>query len=525
MSRFLRISFLLMSFIFMISSGALFGADYLHTQGNKIVDSSGHEVWLTGVNWFGYETSNNCFHGIWANDMKKLLDIIADLGFNLVRIPLHAELVAAWAAGSSVMPDSINTYQMNEYLIGLNSLQVLDVAVEYCGQIGLKIMLDMHSIAPGGYMNELTWYKDGFNTQSYINAWKFLATHFNGNDVVIAADLKNEPHGNYSQGATRAQWNGTSDTNNWRKASADIAAAILAINPNMLIMVEGIECYPKEGKDWSSNQADDYYGCWWGGNLRGVKDFPVNLGSNQNKLVYSPHEYGPSVFNQSWFQPDFDTNRLYTEVWQPNWFYIYEANTAPLLIGEWGGNLAVGATTKWMNLLVAFMAQYKVHHTFWCLNPNSGDTGGLLDNDWKTIDTTKYNIVKPAIWKDSSGRFVSLDHEVNLGANGTNVTAYYGGAQVTDPPTTPPTAAPTAGPTGVPTATPPTPVPGLAGDVNGSGVVDIVDALLIAQYYVGLTPANFNTAVADVNCSGTIDIVDALRVAQYYVGLVTSLGC
>jgi hypothetical protein len=258
----------------------------------------------------------------------------------------------------------------------------------------------------------------------------------------------------------------------------------------------------------------------------------VSLGSNQNKLVYSPHEYGPSVYNQSWFQPSFDTNKLYTEVWQPSWFYIYEAGTAPLLIGEWGGNLAVGETSKWMSCLVGFMAQYKVHHTFWCLNPNSGDTGGLLDNDWKTIDTTKYNLVKPAIWKDSSGKFVSLDHEVNLGANGTNVTAYYGGAQVTDPPVTEPpatpvpVATPTAIPVATPTTVPATPVPGgLMGDVNGSGAVDIVDALLVAQYYVGLNPSNFNTAVADVNCSGSIDIVDALRVAQYYVGLLTSLTC
>jgi hypothetical protein len=63
------------------------------------------------------------------------------------------------------------------------------------------------------------------------------------------------------------------------------------------------------------------------------------------------------------------------------------------------------------------------------------------------------------------------------------------------------------------------------GDVNTSGSIDIVDALLVAQYYVGLNPANFNTAAGDVNCSGVIDIVDALRVAQYYVGLLTELSC
>jgi hypothetical protein len=63
------------------------------------------------------------------------------------------------------------------------------------------------------------------------------------------------------------------------------------------------------------------------------------------------------------------------------------------------------------------------------------------------------------------------------------------------------------------------------GDVNSNGAVDIVDALLIAKYYIGIIPANFNTAVADVNCSGKIDIVDALLVAQYYVGFGSFSPC
>ncbi len=64
------------------------------------------------------------------------------------------------------------------------------------------------------------------------------------------------------------------------------------------------------------------------------------------------------------------------------------------------------------------------------------------------------------------------------------------------------------------------------GDVNASGAVDIVDALLIAQYYVGLGPSGFDQTVADVNGSGGIDIVDALLISQYYVGLIGQLtGC
>ena len=34
---------------------------------------------------------------------------------------------------------------------------------------------------------------------------------------------------------------------------------------------------------------------------------------------------------------------------------------------------------------------------FWCINPNSGDTGGLLLGDWVTPDATKLAIVNSAL--------------------------------------------------------------------------------------------------------------------------------
>ena len=64
------------------------------------------------------------------------------------------------------------------------------------------------------------------------------------------------------------------------------------------------------------------------------------------------------------------------------------------------------------------------------------------------------------------------------------------------------------------------------GDVNSDGSINIVDALLIAQYYVGLNPSDFDQNASDVNADSSINIVDALLIAQYYVGLITELpGC
>jgi hypothetical protein len=69
-------------------------------------------------------------------------------------------------------------------------------------------------------------------------------------------------------------------------------------------------------------------------------------------------------------------------------------------------------------------------------------------------------------------------------------------------------------------STPPGGGTGALGDANGDGAINIVDALLIAQYYVGLNPSGFIEGNADTNCDGTINIVDALLVAQLYVGLI-----
>lgn len=72
---------------------------------------------------------------------------------------------------------------------------------------------------------------------------------------------------------------------------------------------------------------------------------------------------------------------------------------------------------EWMGYMRELIGKYKLHHTFWCYQANSGDTGGLVLDDFKTWDTQKYNFVKEVLWQQN-GKFVGLDHEVPLGNNG-----------------------------------------------------------------------------------------------------------
>ena len=64
---------------------------------------------------------------------------------------------------------------------------------------------------------------------------------------------------------------------------------------------------------------------------------------------------------------------------------------------------------------------------------------------------------------------------------------------------------------------------GMMGDVNDDGVVNYLDAMLIAQFYVGDIDANdLNLVAADVNGDGVVNYLDAMMVAQFYVGDIDS---
>jgi endoglucanase len=85
-----------------------------------------------------------------------------------------------------------------------------------------------------------------------------------------------------------------------------------------------------------------------------------------------------------------------------------------------------------MTALRDTIVENKLHQTFWVLNPNSGDTGGLLLDDWKTWDEAKYALLKPALWSYQN-KFVSLDHQVRLGANGISLAERYAGTNPSEP--------------------------------------------------------------------------------------------
>ncbi|MDR0984849.1 MAG: cellulase family glycosylhydrolase [Ruminococcus sp.] len=597
--------------------------DWLHCEEDRICDANGNEVRLTGVNWFGFNCTENVIHYSWLSvDIKTQLQSIVDHGYNLLRVPVSTELLYSWMIGDPLASSGVTAYEAGDTVVNpelidpetgqgsKNSMFLFDQLMKMCKELGMKVMIDVHSTQShnSGHNFEL-WY--GFEgnsetisgasigmmgTKEWIDSLVWLADKYSNDDTLLAYDLKNEPHGKGDDCAAGkgAKWDDSIDEWNWKYAAETCGNAIMEVNPNALIVVEGIEVYAKIGEQvadgngtpytgdpwkapgafgWGESSVSNYYGAWWGGNLRGVRDYPIVIESPKtgySQLVYSPHDYGPSVYAQTWFDKDFTEQTLLDDYWYDTWSYIDEEHIAPLLIGEWGGHMDGGKNQKWMELLRDYMNKQKINATFWCYNTNSGDTGGLLlggQNGVVEWDTEKHAMVEESLWQTDDGEYIGLDHEVALGANGISLNDYYGNKGDQPTPTTPATPEPgtptptepatpepstpeptepgtpepstpapgtpiptepgtpepsTPAPTEPATPEPGTPAPGETkrGDVDLDGDVKISDLVALCKHVVGVSGATVSgTALlaADCDCNGVVEAADTLELAKFLV--------
>ncbi len=407
-------------------SGTVMPSFPLSTSGHSIVDASGRTVTLQGVNWFGFETANHAPHGLWTRDYIDMLAQIKQQGFNTIRLPFSLQ---ALASSTTSGIDYANGH--NAALAGKTPQQVMDVIIDEAAKQGLMVLLDCHSLADDGYMYDLWYGQGGFTEAQWISAWQSLANRYANRPNVIGADLKNEPHGS-------ATW-GTGATNDWRRAAEAAGNAILAKNPAWLIMVEGIEGPVAGGQVLNQN--------WWGGNLEGVRQNPVRL-QVAHKLVYSLHEYGPVVYQQPWFSSPDVVAALYGR-WNTGFGYIVDSNTAPVLVGEFGAK-TVGTDTmegRWFRQFSDYVSAKGISWTFWSWNPNSGDTGGVLNDDWTTVHADKMALLSQLIQFQPisfPGRPAAIP-----GGSGEVVTPL---PSVSASPTMKPSASPSVSPTAVPSS-------------------------------------------------------------------------
>jgi endoglucanase len=327
---------------------------------------------IKGISWFGMETSNCAPHGLWSISLDAGLAQIASMGFNTIRLPFSNECI------EQPVTTSINAFE-NPTLVDLSPLQLMDAIVATAKSYGLNVILDRHR--PDSAAQSNLWYTDRYPEATWIADWQMLAERYRNEPSVVGVDLHNEPHG-------EACWGCGDESVDWQAAATRAGNAVLAVNPDLLVIVEGVE----------RQAAGD--STWWGGGLADAGSDLVSL-DVANRVVYSPHDYPASIFAQTWFSdPGYPANL--PGVWDANWGYLAKDNIAPVLVGEFGSKLETDTDRQWFESIVAYLATTGMSFSYWSFNPNSGDTGGIVQDDWVTPQAEKVAALAPLIGTGST---------------------------------------------------------------------------------------------------------------------------
>ena len=338
----------------------------LHTEGRYIVDRRNRRFKPSGVAWAGSESTDFVVAGLQLEPLPSIVHRIRCMGFNAVRLPWSNEMYES----NPVVPDY--AVAANPSLKGKRALAVFDQVVRALAAEGLLVILDNHNSNAEWCCSDdgnTLWYNSQYPESSWIADWKGMAARFLDVPQVVAVDLRNEPR-------ITATWGGDPATD-WHAAAERGGDAVLSVNRNLLMMVEGV------------NYATD---------LTGVANLPVQL-KVANRVVYSAHDYPffyPNLASASELAADLDKN----------WGYIVtpgQTYTAPLWLGEFGNchtastcitdtSSTDGSGGLWFAAIRQYLSQNDIGWSYWELAGTeytgntrifgSEETYGVLNPYW-----------------------------------------------------------------------------------------------------------------------------------------------
>ncbi len=223
----------------------------------------------------------------------------------------------------------------------------------------------------------------------------------------------------------------------WKALSEEAYAAIDSVNPNLLIIVEGISG-TANNQDGTPDTKDEVphgnpdLNPNWGENLYGFADAPLNI--PKDRLLLSPHTYGPSVFVQKHHMDPAQTEceglegdsaaeldcrivinpTVLEEGWEEHFGYL-RAQGYGILVGEFGGNMdwpnktsqadrtawshiTTNVDQQWQIAAVNYFKKKNIHACYWSMNPESADTFGWYLTPWDPVSAN-----------DKWGQWTTLD--------------------------------------------------------------------------------------------------------------------
>ena len=357
---------------------------------------------LAGVNWYGFEGEWSVPGGLDLRTIDETCELIVELGFNHIRLPYSDDVVRR-------NPRALHGLAAMPALLGRGALEVMDRVIAAAGKCGLRVILDSHrSNAGWSAQGNGLWYSWGCSARGWRRSLVDLAERYAGNDTVIGIDVRNEPGAPAIDGQQwprngGAVWGEPDGLLNplprdWARAAENAGNAVLAANPNLLIVVEGVR-----GDPAGPVFAGTVHVYWPGGNLAGVTrdggrrraPRPITL-NVPGRLVYSAHDYGPDMFPaMPWCQAGSTarTPGACRAVWEQTWGVLVRHGVAPVYVGEFGtpnglwpadGSAvrnysdveAPDPQIRWFRYLTDYIRELGASWAYWPLNGLNSPGGG-----------------------------------------------------------------------------------------------------------------------------------------------------
>ncbi len=255
----------------------------------------------------------------------------------------------------------------NPQFAGRRALDVFDAVVAALAQQHLMVILDNHVSRADWCCSDRDgnglWHNAQYPAAQWLADWQMMAARYRSQPWVVGADLRNEPRDG-------AAWGGSDPALDWHAAAQQAGNVVLAANPNLLVIVEGVA------------YATD---------LRKAGSLPIQLNAGGH-VVYSAHDYAWEVSGP---QSESDlANQLDTA-----WGYL--AASAPLWLGEFGtcntgseciADPAPATQGFWFSSLLNYLAARQIGWCYWPLNGTQAsgtgrvfgavETYGILNPNW-----------------------------------------------------------------------------------------------------------------------------------------------
>ncbi len=319
---------------------------YLRTHGHDIVDEKGNKIILRGMGLGGWmlqegymfqlgflgqqyrikekiiasvgKEKADQFYERWLleHTTKRDIDLLAAMGFNSIRLPMHYALYTLPVEQEPVAGK--NTWLEKGFAL-------TDSLLNWCKANKLYLILDLHA-APGGQGNDLAisdrdpakpslWDSEA-NLQKTIDLWKKIAERYADEPWIGGYDIINEPNWGFEDPEDKR---GTAEKKNapLKKLLEDITKAIREVDKKHIIIIEG------NG---------------FGNNYNGI--FPPW----DDNMVVSFHKYG-----------NFNTKEAIG-----NFLAIREKYNLPLWLGESGENF-----NTWFTEAIQLVEENNIGWAWW----------------------------------------------------------------------------------------------------------------------------------------------------------------